>query len=1672
MRQYYAIKQHNKTPERFILTCFFLLCCLFKGSIYAQGTGCSNATTITINGTCAASATINDGTQDAPNIGTCAGVFAKEGWYTFTVSSGPQNVTITADAGNRNLFLQLISSSASCTGLSQINCANATNTNGAQIESINQTLSNGIYYIKVVNVGSNNMTLNSLCVTATSPCVAPTSQASGFTLGTVTANSIATSFSGTANGYLVIRSLTNTPPSQPVDGTIYSAANIATLGTGLTFIQSGNSTTISDSGLTGNTQYYYFIYAYNNTSCTGGPVYYSGGSLTGNAVTCPAVPNAVTSTGVTSGGFTLNWAAPTGGSANAVTYSVQITTDASFTNNISGAPFSINAPTTTLNISGLNAGTTYYYRILAGNGCNSAYVTGSVTTLAANPCSSATVLNCGTSNQAGTTVGSTNYAHNTGCSMSNYGKWYTFTGDGNLNTISVTTTSFDAELSISSGSCGSLSNITCQDSAINGTETYSFITTPGVTYYVYVAYWLSGDTTTGTFTISRTCTTPFNPCASVQNIAACGSTINTTIAAGTGAYGNSACGWTTPGREQIYIFTPTTTGNYSISQTSSFAYIDYQYKPVSWECDGTDWTCIDDISGTGNSPYFNLTAGVQYYILLDPESSLGGNVSFILNCPATPPSNDNCIGAVALTVNPSTSCATNTSGTTIGASQSQSGCAGTADDDVWYSFVATTNSHTVTVTPTTLSDAVIQAFSGSCGSLVSLDCVDDTISSNESTVLTGLTVGNTYYIRVYSYSSSSGQGTFTICVTSNIPCTAGNGAGGTSENCPIILAGGLGLNGVDPSPINACVSSTCVNLEATYLQLNQTTNYTVQPITYNPPYQFSCLQNSVSINVDDVWSPAVSLPFNFCFYGTNYSQCLIGSNGTITFDLTNNSPGGYSGWSFSNNLPNNTLFLNTIFGVYHDIDPSKGGEVGWELVTLSSGCRALVASWNDIPMFSSTCNSQLYTGMIVLYENTNIIEVYIEEKNVCGSWNDGNAIIGIQNATGTQAVVAPNRNGLDTNWTTTNEAWRFTPSGTSIASIKWYQGSGTSGTVVGTTNTLNICPATTTTYTAEVTYTLCGGSTIKLTDETTVTVGASKAWNGSVDNDWNKPNNWTPNTAIPNSSDCVIIPVTPNNPLISGTNYNAFAGTLSVLNGATLTINTNNSLTVTDWVNVAPSGTFLINNSASLIQINNVANTGNIIYKRETTIRSLDYVYWSSPVANYSLSSIASPLSFWGMYKWNTTVANTNGGQGNWESAAGDSMIAGKGYIASGPSTFSSTVAATFTGTFTGVPNNGIVTVPIARGSDTNTAYHVGINGSEISNYSDNWNLVGNPYPSAIRASQFLYDNNTKIMGNVKLWTHGTLPAIIASPFYNSFIYNYSPGDYLTYNFTGTSCCPAAGADLFIGSGQGFFVQMIDGPAATDNITFTNSLRSNTYSNSTFYRLSNSNVSNSIDVENLERNRIWLDIIDPNNNSDRTLFGYIENATMGNDSFFDCITQNTGGVAVYSLLDEAKLSIQGRALPFDVYDEVPIGVNIPTAGNYSVALAAIDGLLNNQNIYLKDNLLNITHDLKASPYQFTSAIGMIHDRFKVVYRNDALDNPDFSNNNQVNVIVKDEVAVSSNNLQMESIIVYNILGQKLDSYFNINSNFFTLSNLRKNNAGLLLKIKLQTGQTVIKKVIY
>ena len=935
-----------------------------------------------------------------------------------------------------------------------------------------------------------------------------------------------------------------------------------------------------------------------------------------------------------------------------------------------------------------------------------------------------------------------------------------------------------------------------------------------------------------------------------------------------------------------------------------------------------------------------------------------------------------------------------------------------------------------------------------------------------------------------SQTTASSNGIFTTMVVSDV-----------LTGCPNVVSGGLGLSGADPAAIT-CSTGSCVDLEANYLDLGSTTNYTVEAIQYNPPIAFNGLTNPVSVNTDDVWSPQVDLPFNFCFYGNTYDKCLIGSNGVVTFDLVGNTAGGSCSWSMYGstgaNLPisgHSALIENAIFGVFHDINPSNGGQVGWQLITLPTGCRALVVSWYTVPMFSNDATND-YTGMMVLYENSNVIEVYVQKKRVTtyagsgveGMWNDGNAVIGVQNSTGTLATVPPGRNVLDPNWTSTNEAWRFVPSGASIASLKWYEGAGVTGTVVGTTPTINVCPTATTTYTAEVTYTLCNGATLKETDQTTVTVTANKTWNGSAGTDWNTASNWTP-SGVPTATEGVLIPNTANKPILSS-GANALACSINIQSGGVLTINPNYTIKVTNAVTVAAGGSMIIEDDASLVQVNNVINSGNINYKRTANIKRDDYVYWSSPVAGFSNSAISPGTSLGYQYKWTPTIASNTGQFGNW-AYANESMIAGKGYIVRGPSSYSSSSAANYTATFVGVPNNGNISTPISRGTyNTAGTYSTGVSPTPGTKDDDNWNLVGNPYPSSIDAIKFL-TLNTNIAGFINIWTHGTsLSSANADPFYNNYAYNYSPADYITYNSTGTSSGPIGAFTGAIGGGQGFFVSMLHGSAAaTENLNFNNTLRTdgsgNPYSNTVFFRTSNQNPSaaasnnSSTEVDNLERNRLWFDLVSSSGSSVRSLLGYIENATDGKDRLFDAFTNEKLSFNVFSQIDDELMLIQGRKLPFDINDKVKIGVSIPQDGLYKIALSSVDGLFldKNQNIYLEDKLLNVIFNLKDAPYSFMDKKGIIKDRFVIRYTKTKSDNIT-EVTNQLTVFDNNILNVESSKLKIKDIIIFDTLGKLLLNKNNVNNTNYQINNLNRTNSLMIVKVTLEDGSEEIRKVIY
>ena len=283
-------------------------------------------------------------------------------------------------------------------------------------------------------------------------------------------------------------------------------------------------------------------------------------------------------------------------------------------------------------------------------------------------------------------------------------------------------------------------------------------------------------------------------------------------------------------------------------------------------------------------------------------------------------------------------------------------------------------------------------------------------------------------------------------------------------------------------------NETETTLTAFYHILGQdTTEYEITSVN-NCEFPSFVGGTPTSIDADDTWSDAIDIGFDFCFFGGTYDQLLIGSNGVISFELGNANTG--NGWNYSAGdiLPNGSntaLSEANIFGVAHDIDPSVDGEINY-MVLGTSPSRQFVVNYTAVPLFSAACNDLTATSQIILYESSNVIDINIIDKPTCPTWNDGLAVVGIQNIDDTIAYTPTGRN-MGT-WETSNESWRFNPSvGTPNYVFEWYDGS----TLVGTEETITVSPETTTTYTAAVTYNLCTGGTATVTDEVTVDVAAT-----------------------------------------------------------------------------------------------------------------------------------------------------------------------------------------------------------------------------------------------------------------------------------------------------------------------------------------------------------------------------------------------------------------------------------------------------------------------------------------------------------------------------------------------------------------------------------------------------
>ena len=423
--------------------------------------------------------------------------------------------------------------------------------------------------------------------------------------------------------------------------------------------------------------------------------------------------------------------------------------------------------TTSVTQSGLTVGATYYIRVanLNSNPSGAGGVADFNICVTHVPpsndeCTGALSLtsNAACSNTAGSLVGSSfTTIASIGCGVSNRNDvWYSFVAVGSNTTITLSSAPANPRIQLFSGTCASLTSVAC------GTNTLTVTTlTPGTTYYVRV---YTDPNASGTFNICVTHAAPSNDdCAGAVSISSNTSCINTAgslnLATANGATALGCFGAGTYYDVWYSFVAVATTHTVTISNLGA--------NITSPQIQIYTSACAPlgaPVCGNTTVTQTGLTVGTTYRIRVSNMGTNPTGTGTVANfdiCVTHTATFDQCDGAIPIT-SYTGSCGGATAGTLVGATFTPGlpGCGGYNNVDVWYSFVAQSPIPTITITGST-GRIQGELYSGSCGALTCL--FSSTGNASPKTInATGLTIGQTYYIRITTNNATTP--TFTVCV--------------------------------------------------------------------------------------------------------------------------------------------------------------------------------------------------------------------------------------------------------------------------------------------------------------------------------------------------------------------------------------------------------------------------------------------------------------------------------------------------------------------------------------------------------------------------------------------------------------------------------------------------------------------------------------------------------------------------------------------------------------------------------------------------------------------------------------------------------------------------------------------------------------------------------------------
>lgn len=425
--------------------------------------------------------------------------------------------------------------------------------------------------------------------------------------------------------------------------------------------------------------------------------------------------------------------------------------------------------------------------------------------------------------------------------------------------------------------------------------------------------------------------------------------------------------------------------------------------------------------------------------------------------------------------------------------------------------------------------------------------------------------------------------------------------------------------------------------------------------------------------------------------------------------------------------------------------------------------------------------------------------------------------------------------------------------------------------------------------------------------------------------------------------------------------------------------------------------------------------------KDGTNPAAIQNINWTSEYEGNATTSPISMASYW-IFKFQ----NLSNDYANWSQVGpyGD-LLPGEGYTLKG----SGASTATQNYTFTGKPNNGAISIPIA---------------------ANNLNLAGNPYSSAIDATEFIQNNLDSLDGTLYFWEHFS-----TNSSHNLGEYQ---GGYAARTIVGgtppvsPSSISTLGSSIriparFIPVGQGFFVT---GSATGGNIKFLNKQRlfvkENNINSNILFKTNTSlvipensvylNADDTFEPDNFAKIRLGFN--SSINHHRQLLIGFMnENATSGFDFGYDAKLFDEFPTDLYFVNGSNNLIIQGEGF-FNSSNIYPLTVKTNETGIVQFKIDELEHFDVNQNIYIFDDLTSIYHQINVIPFEINLGVGLLTNRFSLRFTNSTLGVNDLKTENITIVYASttNYLTVRNQNLtqSIKSISIFNVLGQHLQNY--------------------------------------